>query len=231
MAEENKCPLCKGVGYIITPEGARLCQCQLRNFNLNKYLQIPRKFFSADLNKVKRIHPQIAKVLEEYIENFPHYKKEGKGIFIYGPVGVGKTFTIVALLKKLYEKYRIKSRFVDVKTLSIQLKNYFGENSDKAYKLVNVLSQIPILVLDDLGKEVLFDWYYEVLTYIISERYNQKRITFFTSQYPPINASLSSSSEDLQERYGPHIVSRILETSKLIKLEGKDLRLRKVHWK
>ncbi len=166
-------------------------------------------------------------------------------MLLIGAPGVGKTYTVCAILKFLYQKYRIPGYFTDTKELAIKFRKAF--ESDEASKVLNALFKIPILVLDDLGNETLTDWYKEILTSLINARYNEKKLTFITTNYYPLyllqkedmlshsgvavkkskNENLKGEMQDLptlDSRYGSHIVSRLAEMTLPFTILGRDQR-------
>jgi hypothetical protein len=73
------------------------------------------------------------------------------------------------------------------------------------------------LILDDIGTEKPSEWAQQNIFLIIDRRYETLRQTIFTS-----NLSL----DELSERLGDRITSRIAEMCKVIELKGKDRRIK-----
>lgn len=234
---KENCPLCKGLGFIETPNGAKRCQCVYRQFDLNRYLNIPKKFHDAELQHLPQlVNTAIWAYLVDYVDKFEKHFKKGTGLLLVGPTGVGKTYSIIAVLKEIYKKYKIRGLFFDTKELSIRLKSGFSNNTH--HKMVSILTKIPVLVLDDLGNEELGEWYREILTGVISYRYNQNKVTLITTNYYPSyvlkimsnNKGVKVSDFDflLDKRLGSHTISRIAEMTLPVIIEGRDKRVKKV---
>ncbi|HIP97883.1 MAG TPA: ATP-binding protein [Aquifex aeolicus] len=249
MGEGRHCPLCGGKGFIITERGARKCRCIYGRFNLEKFLNIPKRFWDADIRKIKsNLCAETSRQIYTYLRGFKTFYDKGIGLLLIGKQGVGKTYIVTAILKYLYQKYRIRGLFTDTKELSIKLRERFekGGHSD----LVEVLARVPVLVLDDLGNEVLTDWYRDILVGLISQRYNEKKVTFVTTNFYPSFAvggietpsregvkivdrsavRFSSLPQErlLDSRFGSHVVSRLGEMTIPIVVKGIDQRLKKV---
>jgi len=183
--EKNVCPICGGTGFIITPRGAKKCRCVYENFNISKYLHIPKRYWDADIRGVRDIlDKENLEILKGYVKDFPTFYKKGMGLFLVGPQGVGKTYIAAALLKYLYKKYALRGLFIDTKELSIKFRDSFSEQKAKG-GIVEALVKVPLLVLDDFGNETLTDWYRDILTALLTRRYNEKKVTIITTNYYP----------------------------------------------
>jgi len=255
QSSERSCPICGGLGFVFTPRGAKRCRCVYERFNLGKFLNIPKRFWDADIKSVRQtLDRKTLTTLYGYLKDFKTFYRKGIGLLLVGEQGVGKTYIVSAVLKYLYSKYRIRGLFTDTKELSIKLRESFSEKG--ASEIIETLAKVPVLVLDDLGNEVLTDWYREILTGLISRRYNEKKVTFITTNYYPSYLVSSSPmrnlakgvkvinraergkdfpkpqviSEDLllDKRFGSHMVSRLGEMTIPILVLGRDKRLQKV---
>jgi DNA replication protein DnaC len=249
--KNNTCPICGGSGFVITDKGAKKCECVYKTFNVGKYLNLPRRFWDADIKNLKRsLDKETLTKVYAYLKKFPQMFKEGLGLLLVGEPGVGKTYIVSAILKYLYQKYKVRGYFVDTKELSLKLRESFEEGEHT--KLIEALAKVPVLVLDDLGNEVLTDWYKEILTGLISKRYNEKKVTLITTNYYPsyltsvydipaemggvkvvnkkkkvIDTPLSRENL-LDSRFGSHMVSRLGEMTITLLIKGKDQRMEKV---
>lgn len=74
---------------------------------------------------------------------------------------------------------------------------------------------IPLLILDDMHQEKGSEWAREQLFILINTRYNNGLPTIVTSQFP---------MEDIADRYGAQIASRLIETSQVVEFTGQDRR-------
>jgi len=226
VKEEIKCPICNDIGWIFKDSEVVRCECQLfkNTEKLNKALNIPKKYYHANLNNFIPNHPShhvILTKIKEYIYSDDYL--EGKGIFFYGKHGVGKTHLAVSILKEFYFKRGITGLFYDTRILLYDLKSTFEGSSGTRYLLDSVI-KAPILVLDDLASERLTDWAKDILHYIIISRYNDKLPVIITS-----NISLDEEDEieivdSIESKFGKGIASRLNEICIPIKVEGEDQR-------
>jgi DNA replication protein DnaC len=79
-----------------------------------------------------------------------------------------------------------------------------------------------LLVLDDLGAEKTSEWVEETMNLIVNTRYNERRVTIFTSNYPDIPDDTDPNS--LLFRIGHRMRSRLHEMCEFFDLEGADYR-------
>ncbi|WNI19144.1 LAGLIDADG family homing endonuclease [Actinacidiphila sp. ITFR-21] len=82
------------------------------------------------------------------------------------------------------------------------------------------LCKIPLLLLDDLGTEKISEWTEEATYRLLNDRYNECRPLIVTSNFP----TRSDVGEDLSDRLGGRIASRLSELTTVVVLEGPDLR-------
>jgi DNA replication protein DnaC len=130
------------------------------------------------------------------------------------------------VLKKIYYDMGVKGLFFDTKDLIYKLKALIDDK--KINKAIKRILNVPLLVLDDLGSERLSDWQRELISYIISFRYNNLKSTIITTNYP-LEAPYQEAKDSklkvyLSERLDPGTVSRIFEMTTLIYINGKDRR-------
>ena len=93
---------------------------------------------------------------------------------------------------------------------------YLGTTGGDVLSINDKIKTENILLLDDLGAEKQTDWVLEILYRLINYRYEQMLPTFFSSNY---------SLQELSEKIGDRVVSRIVEKCDIVKIEGEDRRL------
>ncbi|MFN7064547.1 MAG: ATP-binding protein [Aquificaceae bacterium] len=209
-----ECPKCKGTGFVEKDGLLTLCSCRYDGVNLQKYLNIPPRFLEAEFENYLPVSHSQRLALETCL----HYAhsldpKDGKGLTLIGPPHMGKTHLAVAILKTVYRLRKIRGFFFDTKDFLYRLQNYSGE---RYYRLMNFLLNIPLLVLDDLGSERLSDWRIEVLSHLISHRYNYLKSTLITTNYNLKRQSKEEITEALEERLSPALVDKIYQMNHIV---------------
>jgi DNA replication protein DnaC len=77
-------------------------------------------------------------------------------------------------------------------------------------------------VLDELGAAKPTDWVLDTMMHVINTRYNDKKLTVFTTNYP--DERVSDREETLEDRIGVRLRSRLYEMCRTVVIEGKDFR-------
>jgi primosomal protein DnaI len=131
-----------------------------------------------------------------------------KGLYLHGPFGVGKSYIMGAIGQELAAR-GVASLIVYVPDFIREMKDSL---SDRSYAdKLKLLSEVPVLILDDIGAENLTPWVRdEILGVILNQRVNNHLPTLFTSNY-----SLDELEEHLSISNGNRIertkAARIME--------------------
>lgn len=148
---------------------------------------------------------------------FDDSKRTKKGFYIYGGVGSGKTHAAYALYRNALRVSDNIPKFWNTTELFRELRlDVSRQDCDKRMVEIELMNCPGILFLDDVGAEKISDWVLETFYLIINKRYNDMLPIIFTSNY---------NIADLSERLGDRIVSRIVESCNIVKLDGNDRRL------
>ncbi len=198
----------------------------------NKFIfskDIPEGILSARISDVyaESIEKQKAfKKVVEFIHNFEEDSRQ-KGLYIYGPFGVGKTYLLAAMLNELAKHY-VNSAIIYypemIRALDGLRKSFSGEYNEQ----FSMLKRIPVLVIDDIGAENMTPWSRdEVLSPLLQYRLQQKLPTFFTS-----NHTLKSLHQHFaDEGYGrtatlraERVIDRITALTEYFEIKGHNHR-------
>lgn len=122
-----------------------------------------------------------------------------KGIYLYGPLGVGKSHMMAAVANKLAEK-GVSSLMVYVPDFFREMKGSIQDNSIN--EKVEVLKEVEVLILDDIGAETISQWERdEILGAILQARMIKGLPTLYTSNldYDALEEHLSYSNKGGEE--------------------------------
>lgn len=172
---------------------------------------IPKRFQNVSFeNDVK---DGIKKIYKDQLSN-------RESIFIYGDSGVGKTHTACALAKNLLDT-DIEVMFFNTSELMERLRAEYKDNyedEDRESLFIKLLDFQGVIILDDIGAEKTSDWVIERLYIIINRKYEDMIPMIFTS---------NCTIEQLHQKIGGRIASRIAGMSTFIKMNGEDRRIKK----
>ncbi|WP_448587996.1 ATP-binding protein [Thermocrinis sp.] len=217
VADKN-CPVCKGTGFVDKGKVVEICHCRFREEDFEKRLNIPKKFWKAELENYQPISPAQQRAYQACKAFVLSFEPEaGRGITLVGPSQMGKTHLIVGVLKALYRDKRIRGFFFDTKEMLFQLRFYMNHEEDKYGRLLKFLMNVPVLALDDLGSERLSDWSVEILSLIITYRYNNLLSTLITTNYQ-LRKSENEILNSLEERISPGVVGKIFHMNEVVYL-------------
>lgn len=111
-------------------------------------------------------------------------QNNGKGMYLYGEPGVGKTYLLLSFANSAAKFFNKKVAIVFVPDLVENIKNKFDETYYKKDndELIDILKNVDVLFLDDIGAEYGSEWFYaNHLLNILNYRYASRKMTFFSS--------------------------------------------------
>lgn len=228
-AESAVCPLCYGTGMEVVPgKGARRCPCRNQNAKekLLEAARIPRRYSQCSLSNY---HPANNSGSQLRAFNYAYrlvrdYPSTGRGLLLMGACGVGKTHLASAILRGLIEK-GVACLFYEFGTLLKEIQeSYCPQSQTFESKVLEPVYEAEVLVLDELGASKPTDWVRDMMMQIINTRYNDRKLTIFTTNY--LDERQREYEETLEDRVGVRLRSRLYEMCRTVKIEGEDYRRR-----
>ncbi len=248
---QKACPRCNESGYTLVASGAsqvaQVCSCRHLDERIDVFnrIGIPAAVAKASFDSFKS-WSQAASRAKTVAEDFARkFRKEAptKGFLLYGRPGAGKTHLLVAALRYLALEKGVSGKYVEFMLLLSDIKAGFSANQGHM-EVIRTLVAVPVLAIDELGKERGTEWERSMLDEVISRRFNSGLATLFATNYfleksevparPDTGRSVNTRSSDfgrdaelmtLSERVGDRIYSRLNEMCTFVKLDpGHDLR-------
>ncbi len=220
------CPFgtCDGSGIVVDEEARRTeaCRCRPQRIAQAKARKlsavIPRRYAGVSFERppVTLITPFVVDAVRRYVGDIDGNLDRGQGVWLHGDVGTGKTTLAMLISKHALQAGRSVAIYSLPRLLS-ELRKTFDESSDTTYlQLLDSLTMVDLLHVDDVGAERSNEWVLEQLYSIVNARYeNERSIVVTTNLYP----------DELAEQIGPRTVSRIAEMcGEVIPVEGTDRR-------
>ena len=148
-----------------------------------------------------------------------------KGLYLVGNFGVGKTYLLGAIAKKLAED-GYDSTLIHFPSFAVEMKQAIGK--DTMIQLLNKIKTAPILMIDDIGADAMSSWIRDdVLGVILQYRMQEMLPTFFSSNFTmkELERHLTVTQKGDQEPIkAMRIMERITYLSQEIMMIGQNRR-------
>jgi len=161
----------------------------------------------------------VVAATREFCDQIEENLDKGRGLWLMGDVGTGKTTLAMLVSKAAVEAGRTVAIYSLPRLLSRIRRTYDADAGEQSYlEFFQRLTSVDLLHVDDLGAEKRSDWVLEQLYAIVDERYESERTMVVTT-------NLDQAA--LEEQIGPRTVSRLVEIcGDPLPLFGDDLRYR-----
>jgi DNA replication protein DnaC len=182
---------------------------------------IPAKYRGLGFERppITELDATVVGVVREYVERLDENLREGRGLWLMGDVGTGKTSLAMLVSKAALEHGRSVAIYSLPRLLARIRRTYDAEAGEQSYlEFFKRLTAVDLLHVDDLGAEKRSDWVLEQLYALVDERYESQRSIVVTT-------NLDQAS--LEDQIGARTVSRLVEVcGDPLPLFGDDLRYR-----
>jgi len=227
---EQACPrgVCDGSGWILGPEDvARPCECRTERLNRGRSRGIssviPPRYRGVSFDRppvadmARDLQTKIAvNEVRAFIDDLDARVAEGRGLWMFGDTGTGKTTLAMLISKAALEAGKSVAIYSLPKLLARIRRTYDSEPGGDSYlSFFERLTSVDLLHIDDLGAEKRSDWVLEQLYALVNERYEAQRSILITTNLP---------HPELEEQIGSRTVSRLTQMCDEVEVLGDDRR-------
>lgn len=234
--EKSHCKHCKGlvecknkvIGYALTPyvSGHKISfsydicryneELRVKNKYQNNafYFDVPKEIKDAKISDIFTDNPDRVEViawLKEFTKEYLKVKG-GKGLYLTGNFGSGKTYLVAAFFNEL-AKNNVKVAIIYWPEFLRTLKASFDTDFEEKYEYIK---KVPLLLIDDVGAENLTPWARdEILGPILQFRMQEGLSTFFTSNLnkEELEIHFSTTANRIEKVKAKRIMERINQLS------------------
>ena len=219
------CPFerCDGSGFLFD-ESARkayACECRPQRIARRKAAavagRIPKRYrdVSFDRQPVIGMPADAVKAVKAYCARIDERLAQGRGMYFQGDVGTGKTTLAMLIAKTAMTAGQTVAIYSLPRLLGLLRDTYDDASELSLNGLLDRLSAVDLLHVDDVGAEQTSPWVLEQLYTIVNTRYEDGRAIVFTTNL---------DDDELRAQIGPRTVSRLFEMCELVRMYGDDQR-------
>lgn len=229
LDESPVCPKCGGQGYI----GAQMCEClrelcrqeQRKDLTVlstggrDSFESFSLKYYSdqTDLSlgaSPRQVMAATLNICQRYARSF---STRSGNLLLSGNTGLGKTFLSACIARTVSDS----GHSVVYETAGRLFRNLEAgrfEDDQEARRQGEIYTRCDLLILDDLGTEMVTQFTISALYTIINDR---------LLDHLPTVISTNLTTGELGKRYSPQITSRLLGNYLRVPFVGEDVRLQK----
>lgn len=231
-----RCKICHGktqtkVSFLGREKIVRcICSCKQKEMNAHKEqerleeIERRRRICFGQTNMANwtfknddMARPQLSNAMKRYADQFREFKREGKGLLLWGSVGTGKTYLAACIANELIDNdYLVK--MAKLSELANQIQGMFEGKQE----FIESLNKYTLLILDDLGAERSTEYMKEIIFNIIDSRYRSGLPFIVTT-----NLTMNEMKQPSDIGYA-RIYDRVLERCHPIQVDGVSRRRQNV---
>jgi DNA replication protein DnaC len=208
--DPNACPLglCDGSGFVVDEVSNTASDCRCRASRIARRRaaslegRVPRRYRGASFDRppVLGMPEAVVSEVRGYVRNLNARLEEGRGMWLVGDVGTGKTTLAMIVSAAALEAGHTVAIYSLPRLLNLIRDEIGTENS--LLDLLDKLSGVDLLHIDDLGAQHTTPWRLEQLYSIVDARYQAGR---------PIVATTNLMPSALAEQMGRQILTTVTE--------------------
>lgn len=228
LDERPVCEICGGSGYL----GARMCRClqeycrreqkkelAVLSGDNDSFSQFRLDYYSDGFDSRFQASPR--KIMERVLEicrAYAMFFTPGQGNLLFsGETGLGKTYLSACIARAVAERgcgvvYESAGRLFS----NLEQARFAPTEENRA--LARSYSDCDLLIIDDLGTEMLSQFVTAAFYSLLNERLMAGKSMIISTNF---------NMEELSKRYTPQIASRLQGEFQLLRFVGEDIRVRR----
>ncbi|HZO77258.1 MAG TPA: ATP-binding protein [Solirubrobacteraceae bacterium] len=214
--------VCDGSGLVIDEATNTAYDCRCREQLIarakarNLTAVIPRRYRDVAFERppVPEMDRDVVRAVRDFTDSVGEQLGAGRGLWFMGPVGTGKTTLAMLVSKAALEAGRSVAIYSLPRLLNVIRDIHRAERSH--IDLLDRLTAVDLLHIDDVGAERTNEWVLEELYSIVNSRYEEQRSIVITTNI--------DDHDRLCEQIGARTVSRLTEMCQEMLLSGEDRR-------
>ena len=167
--------------------------------------QIPRRFWKKTIKDFRvrsTLGHNLVGLAKSFVTSFDFEKEYPKGLLMIGGVGSGKSHLAVAILCEVIAK-GYSGLYYNSPDLLRDIRATFDSEGDVTEDaILDKITEVDLLVLDDLGAEKVSEFVLDRLYIVVNKRYEGCK---------PMIVTTNLEVEELEARLNKRIVSRFFE--------------------
>jgi DNA replication protein DnaC len=208
---------CDGSGFLFDEAARRARPCSCRPGRIARRRatvlegRIPKRYREVSFEReplisIERANPHVVREVRQYVRTLAEQLDAGRGLWFTGDVGTGKTTLAMLISKAAMEADRTVAIY-SLPRLLAQLRDTYQDDARYSLnELIDRLSAVDLLHIDDVGAEQTSPWVLEQLYTIVNTRYEDGRAMLLTT-----NLVTKEGDEALRDQIGDRTVSRLYE--------------------
>lgn len=198
-----------------------------------KKTKIDYLYDKAQLSKKQRVHKglrydsdgtdrDVFIYLSNIQKNIVNFVSNGSNLFLHSRItGNGKTEWAIRLAQEYIESIWYKADFkpyvifINVPHFLLALKNSIGKEDEYVEYIKSNVFSVPLVIFDEIGVRSLSEFDHEHLLNFVNARLDSGLSNIYTSNL---------CSDELKEKIGARLYSRIVNASSNVEFNGKDKR-------
>ena len=197
LEEKPACPLCGDTGY----HDGQVCRCLREDYK------------RAQLSELSRNMERVFDICQDYAR---HFSLAADNLLLTGQPGLGKTFLSASIARVVSDRgFSVVYDTAEHIFSQMEEEKFRPDDSSAACENVQRYQNCDLLIVDDLGTEMVTSFVQSALYQLVNGRLLAGKKTVINTNLAP---------RQLGERYSPQVQSRLEGEYRVLPFFGEDIR-------